>query len=66
MCRERKARVRRQVAAYTGLAPMPWQSRSVDQEQGVSKAGNPNCEDADPDVLALAAAVTELRAGPMV
>ncbi|MGH6677411.1 MAG: IS110 family transposase [Bradyrhizobium sp.] len=32
---------RRQVAAYAGLAPMPWQSGSVDREQGVSKAGNP-------------------------
>jgi len=32
---------RRQVAAYAGLAPTPWQSGSIDQEQGVSKAGNP-------------------------
>ena len=32
---------RRQVAAYAGLAPIPWQSGSVDREQGVSKAGNP-------------------------
>jgi transposase len=24
-----------------GLAPTPWQSGSVDREQGVSKAGNP-------------------------
>jgi len=32
---------RRQVAAYAGLAPSPWQSGSIDQEQGVSKAGNP-------------------------
>jgi len=32
---------RRQVAAYAGLAPSPWQSGSVDREQGVSKAGNP-------------------------
>jgi transposase len=31
---------RRQVAAYAGLAPTPWQSGSVDREQGVSKAGN--------------------------
>ena len=29
------------VAAYAGLAPTPWQSGSVDREQGVSKAGNP-------------------------
>ena len=31
---------RRQVAAYAGLAPSPWQSGSIDREQGVSKAGN--------------------------
>jgi transposase len=32
---------RRQVAAYAGLAPTPWQSGSIDHQQGVSKAGNP-------------------------
>jgi len=32
---------RRQLAAYAGLAPTPWQSGAVDREQGVSKAGNP-------------------------
>ncbi|MQX89370.1 IS110 family transposase [Sinorhizobium meliloti] len=32
---------RRQVAAYAGLAPTPWQSGSVDYDQGISKAGNP-------------------------
>lgn len=32
---------RRQVAAFAGLAPTPWQSGSIDREQGVSKAGNP-------------------------
>jgi transposase len=32
---------RRRIAAYAGLAPSPWQSGSVDREQGVSKAGNP-------------------------
>lgn len=31
---------RRQLAAYAGLAPSPWQSGSIDREQGVSKAGN--------------------------
>jgi transposase len=31
---------RRQIAAYAGLAPTPWQSGSVAHEQGVSKAGN--------------------------
>ena len=34
---------RRQVASYAGLAPTPWQSGSVDREQGVSKTGNPRC-----------------------
>ena len=32
---------RHQLASYAGLAPTPWQSGSVDHEQGVSKAGNP-------------------------
>jgi transposase len=32
---------RRQLAAYAGLVPTPWQSGSIDHEQGVSKAGNP-------------------------
>ena len=32
---------RRQLAAYAGLAPTPWQSGSIRHEQGVSKAGNP-------------------------
>jgi transposase len=32
---------RRQLAAYAGLAPTPWQSGSIDHEQGVSKSGNP-------------------------
>ena len=32
---------RRQIAAYAGLAPTPWQSGPVDREQGVSKSGNP-------------------------
>jgi len=31
---------RRQLAAYAGLAPTPWQSGSISREQGVSKAGN--------------------------
>jgi len=31
---------RRQVAAYSGLAPTPWQSGQIDQEQGISGAGN--------------------------
>ena len=32
---------RRQVAAFAGLAPTPWQSGQIDREQGVSKAGSP-------------------------
>ena len=32
---------RRQLAGYAGLAPSPWKSGSIDQEQGISKAGNP-------------------------
>lgn len=32
---------RRQLAAYAGLAPTPWQSGSINHEQGVSKSGNP-------------------------
>ena len=31
---------RRQVAAYAGLAPTPWQSGSVHREQGISQSGN--------------------------
>jgi transposase len=34
-------RNRRQVGAYYGLAPSPWQSGGIDREQGISKAGNP-------------------------
>ena len=32
---------RRQLAAYGGLAPTPWQSGHIDHEQGISGAGNP-------------------------
>jgi len=32
---------RRQVAAYAGLTPTPWQSGDSSREQGVSKPGNP-------------------------
>jgi len=37
----RKFDNRRQVAAYAGLAPTPWQSGTIDREQGVAKSGNP-------------------------
>lgn len=33
-------RNRREVASYSGLAPSPWRSGSIDREQGISKAGN--------------------------
>lgn len=32
---------RRQIAAYAGLAPTPWQSGGTDREQGITKAGTP-------------------------
>jgi transposase len=32
---------RRQVAAYAGLSPTPWQSGQIAHDQGVSKSGNP-------------------------
>lgn len=32
---------RRELASYAGLAPTPWQSGTINREQGVSKAGNP-------------------------
>lgn len=32
---------RRQVAAYFGLAPTPWQSGASAREQGIGKSGNP-------------------------
>jgi transposase len=31
----------RQVGAYIGLVPSPWQSGQTDRNQGISKAGNP-------------------------
>jgi transposase len=31
----------RQVGAYLGLAPSPWQSGGTNRDQGISKAGNP-------------------------
>jgi transposase len=34
-------RNRRQVGAYCGLTPSPWQSGGTDRDQGISKAGNP-------------------------
>jgi transposase len=37
----RAFRNRREVGAYLGLAPTPWQSGGVRQDQGITKAGNP-------------------------
>jgi transposase len=31
---------RRQLAAYVGLAATPWRSGKIEEEQGISKAGN--------------------------
>ena len=36
----RDFRNRREVGAYLGLAPSPWQSGKVRRDQGISKAGN--------------------------
>lgn len=58
---------RRQVAAYAGLAPTPWQSGPVDREQGVSKSGNPRLRTALIQLaLAMAAASATLGADPLV
>lgn len=32
---------RRKIAAYSGLAATPWRSGAINQEQGISRAGNP-------------------------
>lgn len=32
---------RRRVAAYAGFAPTPWQSGTIEREQGIAKSGNP-------------------------
>ncbi|MEW9853815.1 IS110 family transposase [Novosphingobium sp. M1R2S20] len=40
-CLSRHFANRRQVASYAGLAASPWQSGSINREQGISKAGNP-------------------------
>jgi transposase len=37
----RNFRSHRQLAAYAGLAPSPWQSGTMAREQGISKSGNP-------------------------
>jgi transposase len=37
---------RRQIAAYAGLAPSPWQSGGMDREQGIAKSGNPRLRQA--------------------
>ena len=42
---------RRQIAAYAGLAPSPWQSGGTDREQGISKSGNRRLRQAAPLVM---------------
>jgi transposase len=37
----RDFRNRREVSAYLGLAPSPWQSGQVERDQGIAKSGNP-------------------------
>jgi transposase len=37
----RDFRNRREVGAYPGLAPSPWQSGLVERDQGIAKSGNP-------------------------
>jgi len=37
----RDFRNRREVGAYLGLAPSPWQSGQVGRDQGIAKSGNP-------------------------
>ncbi len=37
---------RRQLAAYAGLAPSPWQSGGLEREQGIAKSGNPRLRQA--------------------
>ncbi|MDP9372510.1 MAG: transposase, partial [Chloroflexota bacterium] len=37
----RDFRNRREVGAYLGLAPSPWQSGLVERDQGIAKSGNP-------------------------
>ena len=39
-CLFRRFDNRRQVAAFAGLAPSPWQSGKVDHEQGIGKSGS--------------------------
>ena len=36
----RDFRNRRELAAWAGLAPVPWASGGVEREQGISRAGN--------------------------
>ena len=58
---------RRQVAAYGGLAPTPWQSGSVAREQGVLQSRQSAAADNDdPTCLAVVATSAELGAGAMV
>ena len=58
---------RRQIASYAGLAPTPWQSGSVDREQGVSKAGNRTiASHAHRTRLAMAAPSAAIGAGSLV
>ena len=58
---------RRQVAAYSGLAPSPWQSGGVERDQGISKSGNRRlAQDHDRACLVLVASPAGLGVEPLV
>jgi transposase len=55
----RKFGNRREIAAYSGLPPSPWQSGGIDVEQSISKAGNARLrQDDDPVGLVVVATPT--------
>ena len=58
---------RRQVAAYAGLAPSPWQSGGVERDQGISKLRqSPAAQDHDRACLVLVASPAGLGVEPLV
>ena len=58
---------RRQVAAYGGLAPSPWQSGGVERDQGISKLRqSPPAQDHDRACLVLVASPAGLGVEPLV
>jgi len=57
---------RRQIASYAGLAPTPWQSGSINHEQGVSKAGNARLRQRLSSLPAMVAQSAAIGAGSVV